>query len=348
MARPTFQDIAAGLDAALEDTPPERVSLRDLKLVVFSDHHRGAGDRADDFRNCRRIYHAALAYYLELGHRLALLGDVEELWERPLGSILRHYEATLELEQRFFAAGRGVRILGNHDESLAWPWHRSDIEPFLCGEPLREGLLLELMDDAGGSTPVARLFLAHGHQGIGYTAFDRFVVGQIWARLQKLTGWTFGVTPSQSHELRQAHELALYQWAAVQASPSPFLFIGGHTHQPVFMSSALDGTLRDKLAKSRAEGDPPAEIARMEAELYWLLAEVDELRTSLPQRPLPCYFNTGCCCFEDGSITGIEIDGGQIRLVRWRGIDDRPVRQVIREASLARVLRTWTDAAPAE
>jgi hypothetical protein len=33
----------------------------------------------------------------------------------------------------------------------------------------------------------------------------------------------------------------------------------------------------------------------------------------------PCYFNTGCCSFPDGDITGLEIADGEIRLVRWPG-----------------------------
>ena len=31
----------------------------------------------------------------------------------------------------------------------------------------------------------------------------------------------------------------------------------------------------------------------------------------------PVYFNTGCCRFDDGDITGIEIDNGKIRLIKW-------------------------------
>ena len=33
----------------------------------------------------------------------------------------------------------------------------------------------------------------------------------------------------------------------------------------------------------------------------------------------PCYFNTGCCSFPDGDVTGLEIADRQIRLVRWPG-----------------------------
>ena len=50
-----------------------------LKIIVFSDHHRGVKDRADDFLKCKRAYHAALGWYLEGGFQLVLLGDVEDL-----------------------------------------------------------------------------------------------------------------------------------------------------------------------------------------------------------------------------------------------------------------------------
>jgi hypothetical protein len=33
--------------------------------------------------------------------------------------------------------------------------------------------------------------------------------------------------------------------------------------------------------------------------------------------PTPCYFNTGCCSFGDGDITGIELSDGRIKLIRW-------------------------------
>jgi len=48
----------------------------------------------------------------------------------------------------------------------------------------------------------------------------------------------------------------------------------------------------------------------------------------------PSYFNTGCCCFDDGTITGIEISGGEIRLIKWFYEDGVPTRQVLEEDSL--------------
>ena len=34
----------------------------------------------------------------------------------------------------------------------------------------------------------------------------------------------------------------------------------------------------------------------------------------------PTYFNTGCCCFPDRDVTGLEIADGKVTLVRW--LDD--------------------------
>ncbi len=48
----------------------------------------------------------------------------------------------------------------------------------------------------------------------------------------------------------------------------------------------------------------------------------------------PCYFNSGCCCFDDGDITGLEIENGLIRLVKWKYIADKSTRILLEEISL--------------
>lgn len=57
----------------------------------------------------------------------------------------------------------------------------------------------------------------------------------------------------------------------------------------------------------------------------------------------PCFINTGCRSFSDGSCTGIEIVSGDARLVRWRMMEDRPQREVLDSAPLAQLL---ADVAP--
>ncbi len=51
----------------------------------------------------------------------------------------------------------------------------------------------------------------------------------------------------------------------------------------------------------------------------------------------PSYFNSGCCCYSDGDITGIEIADGHIRLVKWHTIEGGSQRLVLEEASLENV-----------
>ena len=45
------------------------------RYVVFSDHHKGSGSKADDFRRCKETYLAALAHYFDQGYHLIILGE---------------------------------------------------------------------------------------------------------------------------------------------------------------------------------------------------------------------------------------------------------------------------------
>jgi hypothetical protein len=51
----------------------------------------------------------------------------------------------------------------------------------------------------------------------------------------------------------------------------------------------------------------------------------------------PSYFNTGCCCFADGDITGMEIEGGHLRLVKWGEGESGVERTVLEAAPLVEV-----------
>ena len=48
----------------------------------------------------------------------------------------------------------------------------------------------------------------------------------------------------------------------------------------------------------------------------------------------PSYFNSGCCCFDDGTITGIEIAEGFIRLVKWSTVNGTSTRVVAEESAI--------------
>ena len=53
---------------------------------------------------------------------------------------------------------------------------------------------------------------------------------------------------------------------------------------------------------------------------------------------LPWYFNSGCCCYSDGDITGIEIDGGNIQLIKWCLKDGVPTRHLLEQTTLAELI----------
>lgn len=78
-------------------------------------------------------------------------------------------------------------------------------------------------------------------------------------------------------------------------------------------------------------------VAILQAELEWIKAEGPTPPEALELLVKPrkcCYFNTGCCCFPDGDITGLEISEGELKLVRWPNDNDRPAPQILARVSL--------------
>jgi predicted phosphodiesterase len=319
----------AAMRRALEREREEGETVFDLytpKIVIFSDQHKGSRDGADDFRLCERAYNAALAYYYRLGYTLVVLGDVEELWEQGARPVLRAYAHTLELETKFHQEGRYLRFWGNHDDAWCHPdLVQRLLAPALGGGPLkvRESLIIHFRD---GGEELGRLFLIHGHQG----TFDadriapiaRLFVRFIWRPIQRITKISLN-TPAKDFQLRHAHDSAMYFWSEAQEK---VVLIAGHTHRPVFKSESHEFIVRKALseAEARLAKDPDnpelqAQTAELAAQLEWVLAQNQQSAADLPVIELkkPSYFNTGCCAFSDGDVTGLEIRDGEIRLVRW-------------------------------
>ena len=58
-----LESISKGLDAAFKGADEEPFDPHKERIVIFSDHHKGLGDPADDFRRCEHAYTSALGYY---------------------------------------------------------------------------------------------------------------------------------------------------------------------------------------------------------------------------------------------------------------------------------------------
>ncbi len=340
--------INQALDAALARTLDAgntcELDLATDRYVIFSDQHRGTRNNADDFQRAARAYNAALVYYLHMGHTLVVLGDVEELWEETPAAVIRAYRHSLELEARFHQRGRYVRIWGNHDDE--WQYEdsvRRHLEPIYGDPPLRvhKGLRLTVKE---GTEELGALFLIHGHQSDAFNDqwswITRFFVRYIWRTFQRITRISLN-TPAKSWDLRNTINQAMYAWTARQQK---LILIAGHTHSPVFRSQSHEALITEAIAELE-EGTPESaphreELGRLLAQREWVRAQdpvipPQEARTSIAK---PCYFNTGCCCYYDGDITGIEIADGKIRLVRWPDKARKPQPCILAEADLRDVL----------
>lgn len=320
--------VGKALDRALKEAKTDELDIGKERLIVFSDHHKGVRDGADDFRESENAYHAALGYYFEAGHILAVLGDVEELWENDRQPVIDTYEATLKLERAFQEAVRtgqdanGTRrywrFWGNHDDDWRFPeLVKKYMEPLIHGITVHESLLLTVKENG---KELGRILFAHGHQGTlvsdQFGALSRIVVRRLWRPIQRRTRINLN-TPSRDWNLRKKHNVALYNWAVKQEG---LVLIAGHTHHPVFSEHERIAELESELENAK-EGNKADAVAMVRAELEY--ERVFEARRGFTMDQ-PCYFNTGCCCFADGDVTGLEINKDGICLVRWLDDEGKP------------------------
>lgn len=338
--------VSRALDEAFRRAAKDErsVELTEARLIVLSDQHKGARDGADDFRRTEAAYNAALGYYLEAGHTLVVLGDAEELWEATPQAVFDAYRHTLQLEAEFHRLGRYWRVWGNHDDLWATEFAvRTLLDPIFPGIQVPEAIRLRITE---GGQPLGTLFLMHGHQGDRWSdrwsRVARLPVRYLWPTVQRLTGHSLN-TPSRDYRMRKRRDVAMYRWAAEHPGTA---LIAGHTHSPIFRSESRVTGLQDELDRMRDElrrhdGDAALRerVSLLRAELEWVRAEENQSSAErVVPMAAPCYFNTGCCCFIDGHITGIEIEGGEIRLIRWPDPHGRPTATVLQRADLREVL----------
>ncbi len=302
------------------------------RFIIFSDMHKGAKDLADDFRLAEGNYMAALKYYDDLQFTLINLGDCEELWENTPRAVIDKNRLTLLEEAKFLQQGRYFRVFGNHDLEWSYAIQQNLFLKPIFGEKLSilEGLILTTTYNEKKYS----IFLTHGHQGDKRSdgnRFSKWVVAAIWTPIQRYLEITINTT-ADSFDLIDRHNVIMYEWSATQRN---LIFISGHTHKPVFASLDHIDRLTKQLEKATAAGN--TELA-------------NSIRADLEKRKLeyagkrfvktmahPSYFNSGCCCFSDGDITGIEIADGFIRLVKWKIMEGDYVRQVLEESPLSYV-----------
>lgn len=300
------------------------------KFILLSDQHKGGKDLADDFRLAEENYMHALKYYDEQGFTLITVGDCEELWENTPKTVIEKNRLTMLEEAKFLQQGRYYRLFGNHDLEWSYALQQQLFLKPIFGDALRiyEGLVLQTTYNE----KTYSIFLAHGHQGDKRSdgnPFSTWVVASIWTPLQRLLDITINTT-SDSFDLVDQHNIIMYEWSVTQRN---LLFISGHTHKPVFASLDHIDRLTKQLEKATTAGD--AELIQS------IQADLEKRKLEYAGKKLvktmahPSYFNTGCCCFSDGDITGIEISDGFIRLIKWDVTNEGYIRRILEEAPLS-------------
>lgn len=299
------------------------------RFIIFSDQHKGRKNGADDFMVAEKQYLKALKYYNDENFHLIALGDCEELWENTTIQVIRHNQASFALERKFVHRNAFTKVVGNHDLD----WEIDPLAPALLksiyGAPMvaLKGVILETTL----KEKVLRIFCTHGHQGDLQSDgnwFSKFFVTKIWAPLQAYLRINPN-TPAYDRQLKSAHNRMMYEWSSQQTD---LILVTGHTHQPVFESMTHFERLQRQHREALYSHNPEWAQA-LEDEMKWRRLE-DAHRAEGYRNLKPVYFNSGCCCFADGDITGIEIADGYIRLIKWTDENSEIKRVVLEETEL--------------
>lgn len=306
------------------------------KFIILSDQHKGAKNGSDDFSFAEKNYLTALQHYNERNYTYINLGDSEELWENNILSVRKHNRESFAMEKLFLQRKAFYKIFGNHDLYWGNDPLASVMLSSIYGEKVNiyEGIVLQT---SVGEQPI-NIFLTHGHQGDKQSDgnwFSKWFVSTIWAPLQMYLQINLN-TPASDNTLKTEHNRIMYEWIA---SKKNMLLITGHTHQAVFVSLTNIERLYGKLLRARRQGDSTA-VENLEAEIK-LVTVKEKVKPDFSAYQ-PTYFNTGCCCYNDGDITGIELSDGYIRLVKWQYTDGtQSQRQVLEEIKLYQLVSNF-------
>jgi UDP-2,3-diacylglucosamine pyrophosphatase LpxH len=339
-----FQRLSDLYHDIVDNPEPKNGALYELDLkngstIIFSDHHKGNRRKSDEFRYSEKNYLAALDYYDRQKANYINLGDSEEFWKFNIFSIMKHNQKTFEAEKKFVKRNAFYKIYGNHD--IFWKidpfakmylWQLYDKAINIYG-----GIVIRVKYEDGNHIDV---FCTHGHQGDKKSDGNKFsvwFVAYIWAPLQSFLEININ-TPAKTQGEKTLHNKLMYEWSQLQKN---LILITGHTHQPIFHSYSHIQTLRERLSEAVRNGDN-AQVEALEEKIKRHPSQCNGNGASNSEYK-PTYFNAGCCCFSDNSISGIEISDGFARLVRWYDSDGESQREVLEELPLQELRHMFFD-----
>jgi len=289
------------------------------KYALFGDLHLGDGGKVDNFVHNEETMIFALNYYRNNGYSIILLGDVEEFWQFSFSKVRDRYDKSIYKLLRSFPDKKVHRIFGNHD--MEWKQNKLP-DPIVNDEEISARVpgVIMLGDD---------VFLVHGHQGDNLC--DRKAShSRFWARFFKILvpimkkfGYeNYSATESQ---IPKDREKLYYNWA----KRKKIIIICGHTHRAIFAFRSYYKWLKEQIKLKKSEKKRCSSDKEKCKELSKYINKLKKNLHSEKKRgrdissletegePLPCYFNTGSGLYRKG-VTNIEIEGGKIRLIKWK------------------------------
>jgi UDP-2,3-diacylglucosamine pyrophosphatase LpxH len=294
------------------------LELDGKSYIIFSDQHKGAKDGSDDFALAEKNYLAALDYYNEKAYTFVSLGDAEELWENTWLSVKKCNTENFQAEKKFIERNAFIKVFGNHDIF----WGNDPLAGFHLKNVYKQEVKVYEAVLLKSSKNGLDIFLTHGHQGDGQSdnnAFSAWFISNIWAPLQSFLAINFN-TPAYDASRKTLHNQMMYEWSASQKCLLPVF-------ESLTYIERLNRSLELHKKENRSE-----DIMVLQGKIKQAWGkEPPQLITNIDMQP--SYFNSGCCCYSDGEITGIEISDGEIRLIEWKNKADSPPERVVLEAN---------------
>jgi UDP-2,3-diacylglucosamine pyrophosphatase LpxH len=247
------------------------------KIIFFSDCHRGNGGRADDFAHNQLIYIAAIKHYLKQDFTYIELGDGDELWEN------KNFER-IKLTYR--------TIFELFDE-----FHQKNRFYFIWGNHNRRWKNVDkfqqqftsiIDDETNERKPILQGLKSHEALVLKYRQDEEkrilVVHGHQGEMLNDRLWWLgrFGVRKV---------------WGVGQ------LFLGIPDPTSAARNYRLQKKSDEKFRQWVSHSGIPLIIGHTHNPVFPSEGEVS-------------YFNDGCCV-HPRCITGLEIDKGQIQLIKW-------------------------------
>ena len=259
----------------------ERIPFDDAsKFILMSDCHRGDGSQADEFFRNENLYLTAMNRYFEEGYTYIELGDGDELWEnKKMSDIIQAHPDSFRVLKRFWRAKRLYFLYGNHDMVKKEPGYAEEnLYHFRDSRAGKEQSLFENVRIREG--------LVLTYQGSGKKAAGSSIL-LIHGHQADILNNTFW---------KLARLLVRYFW-----KPLELFGISDPT------SPAQNQEKKEKVSRR---------LARWAARENRMLIAGHTHRPMFPETEEPMYFNDGSCV-HPLFITGIEIAGGKITLVKW-------------------------------